>query len=468
MLLSKANTLTWQKLMKKFPERHVPDENLKPAPFHKAQNLIWDSTARNIIMSAGSQGGKTIFAPFWLLREIYHPEIGRGRGDYLAVTATFDLFKVKMLPAILAVFKSIYDVGRYWSGDRILELRDPETGQFWAKKSTDEMWGRIILRSADSPGGLESATAKAVWSDEIGQDRYTRKSYDAVKRRMTVYEARHLMTTTLYEPGWFLYDVIRKTKQDQNEVTVDNDLGDLSYVENKERDSFLVQFDSTINPSFSKEEFLLNQEDLDEDDFAMFFKGREGASKFLVYTAFNPDLHICPPFSVPPSWDRYIGIDYGGAHTCAVFYAENPSNNILYCYNTYLEGQMSIREHAGKILELCGGRPVLACGGAPGETQWRREFGDYGIFVVRPNISEVEVGIDRVNSTHRKDGIIYFDNLTGIINQKSTYKRIKNRETGEPTQDIKNKSDYHYLDGERYIISQIRPLGVNRVKVIRI
>jgi len=454
--------------MRRFPERCVYDDDLNPLPFHQAQSLAWDSPARYIIMSAGSQGGKTVFGPKWLHREIYHPVVGRGRGDYLAVTATFDLFKIKMLPSMLRLFKDIYDVGKYWSGDRIIELKDPQTREFWARKSTDEMWGRVILRSADSPGGLESATAKAVWSDEIGQDRYTRKSYDAVKRRMTVNEARHLMTTTLYEPGWFLYDIIRKTKRDKDEITVDNDLGELSYVDNKEKDTLLIQFDSTINPSFSKEEFMANEEDLDEDDFAMFFKGREGASKFLIYTAYDSNRHVGPRVAIPHSWDRYIGVDYGGAHTCADFYAEDPSTNILYCYQLYLQGQLDIKEHVKNILKLCGGRPVLACGGAAGENQWRREFGNYGLFVTQPLVSEVEVGIDRVNSTHRKDGIIYFDDLTGIIQQKETYKRIKNKETGEPTQEIKNKSDYHYLDAERYIISQIRPLGTNRVKVIRV
>jgi hypothetical protein len=410
----------------------------------------------------------TVFGPKWLLREIYHPDIGRGRGDYLAVTATFDLFKIKMLPAIMDVFKNIYNVGKYWSGDKIIELRDPYTGEFWAKKSSDKMWGRVILRSADSSGGLEAATAKAVWADEIGQDRFSKKSYQAIRRRIAVEQGRTLMTTTLYEPGWFLYDIVRKAKKNTKEITVENDRGELTYSHNKKNGMFLIQFDSTINPSFSKEEFLANKEDLDNEDFAMFYKGREGASKFLVYSAYNPDKHLTKRFAIPPLWKRYIGIDYGGAHTCAVFFSEDPVSNILYCYNTYLEGQYDIKEHVKKILQLCGGRPDLASGGSPSENQWRREFGQYGLFVVRPSIKDVEVGIDRVNRTHRKNGIIYFDDLTGIIGQKEIYRRVKNDETGTPTKDIKNKNDFHYMDAERYIISEIRPLGVNKVKVMKL
>ena len=467
ILLSRANTITWEKLNNKSPVKRITDgEN--SFKFHAAQELVWNSLRRRIVMSAGSQGGKTQFGPRWLLREIYHPELGRGQGDYLAVTATFDLFKVKMLPAMLSVFRDIYGIGKYWAGDRLIELRDPKTGEFWAKHSSDPMWGRVILRSADSPGGLESATAKAIWSDEIGQERFTRKAYEAEMRRGTVNKARHLMTTTLYEPGWFLYDIIRPAKKNVEEAYVDNDRGELSYADNEEKDIFLVQFDSTINPSFSKEEFLENEEYLDDEDFAMFFKGREGSSKFRIYTAFDADKHTCPLFHIPPDWDRYLGVDYGGAHTCAVFYAEHPVNNILYCYATYLEGQILIKEHVRNILKICITRPVLTSGGSSGEKQWRSEFGDKGLFVNQPLISDVEVGIDRVNQTHRTDGIIYFDHLSGIIGQKETYRRIKNKETGEPTQDIKNKGDFHYLDAERYIISTIRPLGINKVKVMRL
>lgn len=467
-LRSKANTVTWEKLTNKFPEEAVHDLELNQLPFHEAQKLAWDSSARLVVMSAGSQSGKTVWGPKWLLREIYHPVVGRGSGDYLAVTATFDLFKIKMLPTMIDVFCSIYGVGKYWSGDRIIELLDPKTGDFWAKKANDKMWGRIILRSADSPGGLESATANAAWADEIGQERFTKKSYSALKRRVAVNKGRTLMTTTLYEPGWFLYDIVRKTKRGQEEIFIDSELGEMSYVDNRENNTFLIQFDSTINPSFSKEEFESNEELEDEDDFAMFFKGREGSSKFNVYFEFDSDRHTCPRFAIPPSWNKYIGIDYGGAHTCAVYYAENPDSNILYCYAIYLEGQLPIKEHVKNILQLAEGRPSVACGGAPGESQWRTEFGQWGLFVSQPTVGEVEIGIDRVNQTHRTNGIIYFEDLTGIIMQKDTYQRVKDKETQQATKEIKNKAMYHYMDSERYIISQIRPLGVNKMKVIKV
>lgn len=144
------------------PERHILDEVGAWIPFHSGQDLAWDSEARFTFVLAGSQGGKTSFGPRWLLREIQR----RGRGDYLAATATYDLFKLKMLPAMRSLFEDKLGIARYWSGAKVLEICDPSTLRFYAEDQNEPMWARIILRSAQSEGGLESSTAKAAWLDE--------------------------------------------------------------------------------------------------------------------------------------------------------------------------------------------------------------------------------------------------------------------------------------------------------------
>src|SRR5687768_17054021 len=113
---------------------------------HPGQFEVWDSTRRFIFMLAGTQSGKTSLGPIWLHREAYHPTIGRGSGDYLAVTGSYDLSKLKLLPAMRDYFEDTTGDGRYWSSDRIMELKDPKTGKFTAKTADSPMWGRIILR----------------------------------------------------------------------------------------------------------------------------------------------------------------------------------------------------------------------------------------------------------------------------------------------------------------------------------
>ena len=61
---------------------------------HPGQTKAWDSEKRFVFIIAGTQSGKTSFRPLLLNREIDR----MGEGDYLAVTATYALLKLKFLP----------------------------------------------------------------------------------------------------------------------------------------------------------------------------------------------------------------------------------------------------------------------------------------------------------------------------------------------------------------------------------
>ena len=132
---------------------------------HPGQTKAWDSEARFIFVIAGTQSGKTSFGPWWLYREIERC----GAGDYLAVTATYDLFKLKMLPELRRVFIDLLPGWEWRAGERVITNGE----------------SRIILRSANTPEGLEAATAKAAWLDECGQDNFRLESWEAVQRRLS-------------------------------------------------------------------------------------------------------------------------------------------------------------------------------------------------------------------------------------------------------------------------------------------
>jgi hypothetical protein len=152
-------------------------------------------------------------------------------------------------------FESILKIGRYWSGAGVIELIDPTTGKFWANRSSDRMWGRIILRSAMAKGGLESTTAAAAWLDEAGQDAFTQQTWEAILRRLSLYQGRVLITTTLYQNhGWL------KT------------LNDMWLAGDKDID--VIQFDSTQNPAFSTEELERAKRTMQGWRFDLFYRGR--------------------------------------------------------------------------------------------------------------------------------------------------------------------------------------------------
>jgi len=435
----------------------------KPIPFHLAQNMVWDSTRRTVAMIAGSQGGKTTFFPWWLKREIYDL---RGGGDYLAVTASFDLFKLKMLPAMLLVFEQILGLGRYWTGDKVIELRNPVTGEFQAKRSVDPMWGRIILRSADALYGLESSTAKAACLDEAGQTRFTFQAYKAIKRRIALNRGRLLITTTLYDLGWLVNNIIDPCLEDGKVDYYTIGKAEIERTDSEKHNTTVVQFDSIVNPVFPQSEFDEAKELLPDDEFQMYYRGRKATRRFLIYDNFNSINHTCAPFEIPSHWKRYMGLDFGGANTCAVFYAEDPEKRLLYAYREYLSGGRSIKEHATELLTREVGVPFCV-GGAASEGQWRAEFGWHGLPVYQPAIGDVDLGINRVYAQHQVDGIIYFKTLNGIIDQKGRYRRKRN-EKGEALDDILDKDTFHFLDSERYLISTIRPGIALRAKIVRL
>lgn len=393
----------------------------------------WNSEKRFVTVLAGTQSGKTSWGPIWLKREIDR----RGRGDYLAVTASYDLFKLKMLPALRETFEQVYGIGRYWSGDRIIELRDPITKRFLARKADDPMWARIILRSAESGAGLESSTAKAAWIDEAGQNSFKIDTWEAILRRLALERGRALLTTTIYNLGWLkrrLYDPWEKAKRNHPEIDV-------------------IQFDSTENPAFPLAEYEKARREMPRWKFDMFYRGRFTRPAGLIYDTFDATRHTCPRFAIPDHWERYLGIDFGGANTAAVFYAEEPGANRWYAYREYHAGGRTAAQHAAALL---AGEPRLptACGGAKSEGQWRGEFAAAGLPIREPAVSDVEVGINRVYGFHARCELVVFDDLTEYLDEKATYSRELDS-TGEPTEEIEDKNDYHLMDAERYILPWI-------------
>jgi hypothetical protein len=405
---------------------------------HAGQAKAWRSDARFVVVLAGTQSGKTSWGPLWLKREIDRC----GGGDYLAVTASYDLFKLKMLPALRETFEGVYDIGRYWSGDRIIELRDPVTGQFLAKRADDPMWGRIILRSAESGAGLESNTAKGAWGDEAGQDGFTLTTWEAILRRLSLSVGRCLLTTTIYNLGW-----LKQTLYDRRD---------------SDPSIQVIQFDSIANPAFPRAEWERAKATLPAWKFNMFYRGRYERPAGLIYDSFDEVQHVCPPFAIPPEWPRYMGLDFGGVNTAAVFLAaelrrrdddgdwdlEAPTGR-YYLYREYLAGGRTGAGHAAKLLS---GEPTMpiCVGGSKSEGQWRREFRAGGLPIREPDISEVEVGINRVYGGFKTNKLIIFDDLAGLLDEVRSYSR-KLDAAGEPTEQIEDKETYHRLDALRYI-----------------
>ena len=398
---------------------------------HRGQAKVWDSDRRFVAMIAGSQSGKTAFGPWFLWREIER----NGPGDYLAVTTNYDLFKLKMLPEMRNVFEHTLGIARYWAGDGLLEIRDPATKQFLATRSSDPMYARIILRSAAAGSGLESTTARAAWLDEAGQDEFTLESWEAVLRRLSLAQGRVLITTTPYNLGWMKTEIYDRWAA-----------GDKDYD--------VIQFSSVTNPAFPRAEYERAQRSMQAWRFAMFYQGLFTRPAGLIYTAFRDEM-LVDDFEIPPSWERVIGIDFGGANTATVHLANKPKTNVWYVYHESLGGGVTTEAHVKDVKALLGGViTVTAVGGAPGETQERRDWSNAGLRVEEPRIPGVEPGIDRVSGMFASGRLMVFRGLRGLRDELGSYRRRLDSD-GNPLDEIVDKRHFHRLDALRYACSRV-------------
>lgn len=414
---------------------------------HYGQSRAWQSTARFIFMLAGTQGGKTSWLPWWLWREIERTARTGELNDYLAVSATFDLFQLKLLPEMRGVFERQVGWGRYWSSNRVIELRDldprsPRYGEFYATRADDEMWGRIILRSAKGESGLESATAKAAILDECGMGTFSLQAWEAVQRRLSLFQGRVLAGTTLYNLGWLksqIYDPWLEAGGEHPDIDI-------------------IQFASIINPLFPHAEWERVKSVLPRWKLLMYYMGMFDRPPGLIYDVFDEHRMVLKPFSVPESWTRYGGLDFGGPNLVAVCFAESPYNGKLYLVREYVPNQQRpIWEHAQELSTWGCARWV---GGSASEEQWRDEFRfatnpstgeSYGIPVEAPDVKEVEVGIDRCYALFKQHRVSALKSCNHWLDEVGTYSRELD-DAGEPTEKIANKSDFHLMDATRYIL----------------
>lgn len=407
------------------------DNGIARVSFHWGQDEAWDAEERFIFVFAGTQGGKTSFLPWWLNREIDRTATSAGGNDYLAVTSNYDLFKLKFLPEMRKVFEKILQKGRFWAGQRVIEIADP-TGKYWARRGDDLMYARIILRSAQADAGLESATIRAAVMDECGMDEWKVGHWEAIQRRTSLTQGRVLGATTLYNQGWIksqVYDLWRK--------------GNTSFK--------IIQFPSYINPAFPREEYDRIARTMPKWKVNMFYRGEFDVPEGLIYDNFTTELDTCDPFRIPDEWMRYGMLDFGGVNTAAIGTAFDPVSKVFYHFAEYWEGKKTAKAHAEELKKW-------GCskwwGGADSEDQWRLEFRSGGLPVNQPAIKEVEVGIDRVYGAHADHRIMVFNTLIHYLDEKGTYRR-KLGPDGKPTEEIENKSEFHLMDAERYGMSTL-------------
>jgi len=404
------------------PFRELKDGKLT-LNYHPGQVRADDSKARFVVMLAGTQGGKTCYGVHWLYDEIQD----KGPGDYLAITATFPLLKLKMLPEFLYVFDTLLHLGTFKESDKVFIFHDGQT--------------RVIFGSATNPESIESATAKAAWLDEAGQKQFKREAWEAIQRRLSIHQGRALFTTTLYGLGWLKTEIYDKWGAGDKDIQV-------------------IQFESTVNPAFPRQEYERARSVMPRWKFNMFYRGQYDKPAGLIYDAFDTAACKIARFSIPKEWPVYCGHDFGGANPAAMFYAQDPGTGYFYAFAEYKPQETrTVAQQVDDFKKIVVGYNVIKrIGGSHQEEGWRGDYTAHGWPIIEPkeHVRPVGVGIEKVYGLHKLNKVFAFNDLYAYLDEKLSYSR-KLDENYNPTEEIEDKERYHLMDAERYILSDFTP-----------
>lgn len=396
--------------------------SIEPVPSNPVKCIAVDSP--NHLYLAGRSyvpTHNTCYGVHWLYDEIQR----QGEGDYLAITATFPLLKLKMLPEFLYVFDTLLHLGVWKESDKVYMFHDGKT--------------RVIFGSATNPESIESATAKAAWLDEAGQKQFRREAWEAIQRRLSINQGRVLFTTTLYGFGWFKQEIFDRERA-----------GDKNYD--------IIQFASVENPAFPREEYERARETLPRWKFDLFYDAKFSRPVGLIYDAFDDLACRINRFPVSKEWPVFVGHDFGGANPAAMFYAQDVGTGYFYAFSEYLPGAgYSTAQHVERFKEMTSGYNVIKrAGGSHQEEEIREAYRAHGWPILEPKIRDVETQIDRVYGLHKLNKIFVFNDLSNYLDEKMSYSRKLN-DHYQPTDEIEDKSSYHLMDAERYILSDFTP-----------
>src|ERR1022692_260199 len=123
-----------------------------------------------------------------------------GPGDYLVASPTFPLMLKKVLPIFLRLFDRLMQLGNFVHSKNIFLFSEEGCRRLWGHVPEDPP--RVLFGHAGGPDSLESATIKAAWLDECGQNGFRLASYEAILGRLSIHQGRVLLTSRPYTLGW--------------------------------------------------------------------------------------------------------------------------------------------------------------------------------------------------------------------------------------------------------------------------
>lgn len=410
---------------------------------HKKQMEFHKCLKRNRWVFGGNRSGKTecgAVEAVWLARGI-HP-FRQNKDNVLIWVVSLS----KQVQRDVAQSKVFHYLKAQWIADVVMESGNkgaPEYGvvDYVLVKNVFGGVSKIGFKSCDQGREkFQGASLDYVWFDEEPPE----DIYRECRMRVMDKKGEIFGTMTPLKGLTWVY----------NEIYLNESKNDEIWCESMEW---------ADNPFLDEKEITQLKSSMSEDELESRCYGKFTINGGLVYTEFNPDIHVIEPFEVPKEWYDIISIDPGlnnplSAHWYAVDYDGN-----IYVIAEHYEAGKDVLYHSNAIKDICkrlnwkigfGGKIEAIIDSAANQKTLASAksvselFFENGI-AVNPKVNkDMFSGINRVKAYLRdaegKTRLFIFKSCTNLIRE------IKGYFWGNNDNPI--KKDDHALDELRYYI----------------
>jgi phage terminase large subunit-like protein len=303
-----------------------------------------------------------------------------------------------------------------------------------------------ILTYEQTVEAFEGWKGHIAWFDEPPP----RDKYIATLRGLVDYKGRVWLTLTPLNQPW-IYDEIY-TISDPNRV-------------------FVVTADIRDNPHLSESAIKEFELSLTEEEKEARIHGRFMHLSGLVYKEFNPDINICEPPDIKPTWTRYMAIDPHERTPTAVLWFAVDNNDNHWIYDELWLADMDIEQIAHAIHAQEGSNiPRIRLidphndkdNAVAGGFNIRKELMKHGVYCERAN-SDPALGKSRIRQALKpRYSSIFKTEIPQLRVSRDCRQTIyefqhyvwdefrRNREEFGSKDQVKKKND-HFMDCLRYI-----------------
>lgn len=241
----------------------------------------------------------------------------------------------------------------------------------------------------------------------------------------------------------------------------------------------IIVIDTEENPYISNAEIEIALSGLDLNERKARKQGKFVQLGNLVFTAFNPEIHVVPAIETAGlrkiyPWTQYVSMDHGLSNPTAwLWHAVAPSGAIV-TFDELYDNERLVDDYALEIHrrngqpsrrspEIYVGDPAIKQRNAQTGDSIQTAYSLAGIPIVLGN-NDVRIGVDKMNRYLKGGKWIITENCPNLIRELQrvhwkTYETAKKRHDNNPREEVHKKND-HAPDSARYFFSMMPDLAL--------